>query len=350
VRVLHVARQYAPSVGGIQTMVAGLARAQVERGHQVTVATLRRSQADGRALGPAREVAGGVAVRRLRHAGPRQYAAAPGVAALLHGQDVVHVHSMDFFCDFLAALSPWHRVPMLLTSHGLYFHTGDPLGLKSLYLRTVTRAALLAFREVVAVSEPDRGRLSGVARSVAVIPNGVDVGRFGWVEPRPARPTLLAIGAAEPRKRADLLVATHRLLRRRLPEARLVLTGDRRGTVEPGVEEVGVVPDAELARLLGETSLACSASEYEGFGYGVAEAMTAGVPAAVRPGHALSGAGGVLDVDFADPSRAAGELASLLAAPARLRQAGDAARRAAARFSWEHVAERYEQAYARAMR
>jgi alpha-1,3-mannosyltransferase len=291
-----------------------------------------------------------VEVHRLRHAGPRQYAVAPGVAGLVADRDVVHVHSMDFFCDFLAALSPWHRVPMLLTSHGLYFHDGDPLRLKSLYLRTITRAALRAYREIVAVSDHDRRLLRPVARSVTTIPNGVDLSRFERVGRRPASLMLLAIGVGETRKRADLLLATHQVLERLVPGVRLVLTGTERRMSEGTVEAVGVVSDDELLRLLGESTLALSASDYEGFGYGVVEAMAAGVPAVVRPGHPLAGldcAGGVHVVDFREPRLAADQLAALLADPGRLHEASQAARRTAARYSWVHVADRYEQVYAR---
>lgn len=351
-RILHVARQYAPSVGGIQTMVAGLAHEQLARGHDVAVATLNGAHVDGRRLGPARETVRGVEVHRLRHAGPRQYSVAPGVARLLADRDVVHVHSMDFFCDFLAALSPWHRVPMLLTSHGLYFHDGDPFRLKSLYLRTVTRAALGAYRQIVAVSEHDRRLLRPVARSVTTIPNGIELSRFERIERRPDRPTLLAIGVGEPRKRADLLLATHEALARLVPGVRLVLTGTEHPWAEGLVEAVGVVSDDELLRLLGESTLALSASDYEGFGYGVVEAMAAGVPAVVRPGHPLAGAdcaGGVHVIDFGEPRRAAAGLAALLTDEGGLRQASAAARRSARRFSWAHVADRYEQVYARTL-
>jgi alpha-1,3-mannosyltransferase len=351
-KILHVARQYAPSVGGIQTMVGGLAHEQLARGHDVAVATLRWGLIDGRRLGPPHEWVRGVEVHRVRHLGPRQYAMAPGVARLLAGRDIVHVHSMDFFCDFLAALSPWHRVPMLLTSHGLYFHDGDPLRLKSLYLRTVTRVALRAYREIVAVSEHDSRLLRRVTRPVTIIPNGIDLSRFERVERRPGPPTLLAVGMGEPRKRADLLLAAYEVLRRLVPRVRLVMTGTNRRMSGGPVEAVGVVSDDELVRLLGESTLVLSASDYEGFGYGVVEALAAGVPAVVRPGHplaALDCPGSVNVVDFLEPRRAADELARMLTDTDRLREASIAARRIAHRFSWPHVADRYEQVYARAV-
>jgi alpha-1,3-mannosyltransferase len=331
-------------------MVAGLAREQLARGHDVAVATLSWGMIDRRRLGPPHENVRGVDVHRVRHLGPRQYAAAPGVARLLAGRDVVHVHSMDFFCDFLAALSPWHGVPMLLTSHGLYFHDGDPLRLKSLYLHTVTRAALRAYREIVAVSEHDSRLLRRVTPSVTIVPNGIDLSRFERIERRPGPPMLLAIGVGEQRKRADLLLAAHEVLMHLVPGVRLVMTGTSRRMSGGLVESVGVVSDDELVRLLGASTLSLSASDYEGFGYGVVEAMAAGVPAVVRPGHPLATldcAGSVHVVDFLQPLRAADDLARLLTDAEGLREASLAARRVAHRFSWRHVADRYEQVYAR---
>ena len=41
-RILHVVRQFAPGIGGMENYVAELARAQGEAGHPTTVLTLDR--------------------------------------------------------------------------------------------------------------------------------------------------------------------------------------------------------------------------------------------------------------------------------------------------------------------
>jgi alpha-1,3-mannosyltransferase len=347
-RVLHVTRQFVPSVGGIQNVVAALAREQHSRGHQVSVATLARSQRDGAPLGPPTELLDGIHVTRLRHWGPRQYSIAPAVGRLLRGQDLIHVHSMDFFCDYLACLRAWHRVPMVLTTHGLYFHSGDQLGLKRLYLRTVTRLSLRAYRRVVAVSEADRQRLAGVARDVVVIPNGVDAAWFARVRRRTSCPTLLAIGVSAPHKRPELLVAAQQSLRAALPDARIILTGGPPGSTAPGVEWRGVVSEDELRELLAQASMVCSASDYEGFGTAVLEAMAAGVPCAVRLEHPLAAfaeQGALFTVDFHRPDLAAMQLRALLCDQDRLSETAQRGRKLAARYSWRAVADHYEQVY-----
>src|SRR5262249_54402993 len=100
-----------------------------------------------------------------------------------------------------------------------------------------------------------------------------------------------------------------------------------------------------------ESTLALSASDYEGFGYGVVEAMAAGLPAVVRPGHPLAGldSGSVQVIDFREPQAAAGQLAALLGDGARLPGASRAARGIARRFSWGHVTDLYDRAYERAV-
>jgi alpha-1,3-mannosyltransferase len=352
-RILHVARQYLPSVGGIQATVAALAERQVLRGHVVTVATLARSQFTGERFGLAREVLNGVEVLRLPHVGPRQYSVALGLARYLRGRSLVHVHSMDFFCDYLALLEWWHRVPMVLTTHGLYFHSSDVLGFKRLYLQTVTRLSLRAYREVVAVSAEDYTRLKGVRDRVHIIPNGVDIDLFGSIRRQPERALLVAIGTSLPHKRVDLLTETYRQLTRLVPEARLVLVGSERVFEFAGIEATGMLPPEKLLELLTRATLVCSASDYEGFGLAILEAMAAGVPCAVRPSHPMARLGpdaGVFTVDFPTPKSAASQLAEVLGDDQLLAQAGASARSHARKYGWESVEAMYEDIYACAER
>jgi alpha-1,3-mannosyltransferase len=346
-RILHVARQYAPSIGGIQSFVSGLARAQRDAGESVTVATLLRSQISGEALGPSKEVIDGIAVNRLGHFGPRQYSIAPGVLRLVSGHDIVHVHSFDFFCDYLA-LTQWvHRTPMVIQTHGLFFHSNNILPLKKLYLQTVTACALIAYRRVLASSEMDKARLGAVAEGrVRVAPSGVD-SDFFQVPRRPNGPTLLAFAGAE-HKRIDLLIEAYRIARKRIPHLRLILVGRQRASADPAILVTGVLSRSELMNQLSRTTLLCSSSDYEGFGLGTAEALAAGVPAAVRPDNplaAFSKRGALFIIDFRSPQRAADQLTSILRDRSLLSAASLEARELAQQFQWPRVERTYHDIY-----
>lgn len=107
------------------------------------------------------------------------------------------------------------------------------------------------------------------------------------VERRPdAKPFILAVGTVERRKNLEVVI---RALRG-LPDASLMAVGPftpyreecERVARECGVSDRvlfrGYIPREELLDLYARASVAVVPSTYEGFGYGVAQAMCAGVP------------------------------------------------------------------------
>ncbi len=93
----------------MESVVEGLSGALQQKGHTVQVATLRLLFATG-AMAPAESVEAGLAVRRMRHWGPRRYPVAPAALGEIRGYDLVHIHAIDFFVDYLepAALAASH--------------------------------------------------------------------------------------------------------------------------------------------------------------------------------------------------------------------------------------------------
>lgn len=262
---------------------------------------------------------------------------------------------MDFFCDYLAILKAIHHKPMVLTTHGAYFHTGDWYGLKRLYFNTVTRSSLQAYEQVVSVSAADFRLISRIRPDATVIPNGIYAEQLGAIKRNPDSATIIALGVSDLRKRADLLLRTHFELRRLVPEARLLLIGPvARAPKAPGVQWMGHVDDKGLASVLGRATLICSASDYESFGMGIVEAIAAGVPAALRPGHPLLDeplfGGTAFEVDFNNPSDAARILADLVRDKERLRRSSELGRHAAEFFDWDRIEAIYRDVYAKAMR
>ena len=154
-RIAHVTRQFTPAVGGLENVVHNLAKAQASTGHQVRVITLNRTFSNPTALLPEHDNIDGIEVVRIPFWGSRRYPIAPTVLRHLKGADVVHVHAIDFFFDFLAITSFIHRRPLVVTPHGGFFHTRFAAQLKKLYFHTVTRALITAYRAVINVSRHD---------------------------------------------------------------------------------------------------------------------------------------------------------------------------------------------------
>lgn len=366
-RIAHVVRQYHPSVGGMEDVVHHIARHQLEAGHQPTVVTLDRVFRERACPLPPREELDGIPVRRLPFSGSSRYPLCPQVLGPLREAELIHVHGVDFFFDYLAATRWIHCRPMVASTHGGFFHTRFAARLKRAFFNTVTRGSAHAYRRIIATSESDGAIFSAiVARErLAVIENGVNVAKFrGRAAPTPTpTPTLIYFGRWAQNKGLPAALELVAALRALDPAWRLIVAGrefdyDRAqlaalvaasGQAE-AVELVANPDDAELAALIGRASYFVCLSRHEGFGLAAVEALSAGlvpVLSDIPPFRALLEQAD-LGVLVAPGHEEAG--AARLAALHREAGAAHLALREramgfAARYEWPRVAERYLRVY-----
>lgn len=364
--ILHVVRQFLPNRGGLEDFVANLAREQVRLGHRVRVLTLDRLFSRPEERLPAFETLEGIAIERIPFFGSHRYPVAPSVFRHLGDADLVHVHAIDFFFDAFALARPIHRRPMVATTHGGFFHTNAHSRLKKLWFDGPTRLSVRAYEAIVACSESDARLFEGIVPGgVEVIQNGVDLEKFaGAASPAPRR-ALLTIGRFARNKRLDRLLATLRVLNAGEPGAwRLRIVGvpsdvttealdaeiDRMGLTGAVTLHTGL--DAPAVRdLIGQSSLFVSASEYEGFGIALIEALSAGLVPVAHPNDAFAWLGRrhplITLADFAEPDEAAG---AIRAAHERLAR-GEIARASEdlSDYRWSGVAARYVAVYEAAL-
>ncbi|GAA4492434.1 glycosyltransferase family 4 protein [Pseudaeromonas paramecii] len=293
-KVYHVVRQYHPSIGGLEDVVYNIAQQQLADGAQTPViVTLDRLFCGDAQRLPAREIREGVEVIRLPYRGSSRYPLCPKVLGVLGEADVVHVHGVDFFFDFLAWTRFWHGKPLLASSHGIYFHTPFASGLKKVFFNTVTRLSALAYRKIVATSDND-GRLFRqicADSRVEVIENGVNLTKFRQTASRERlQPVIIYFGRWSENKGLLETLALFACLHRHAPQWRLIIAGREydhdadelsRLAQELGVAEaVQIVPspsNADLAALIAQASYFICQSHHEGFGLAAIEAMSAGL-------------------------------------------------------------------------
>ena len=344
-------------------MVEGLSCALQQKGHTVRVATLRSLFATGTSA-PARSIEAGLTVRRMRHWGPKRYPVAPAALAEIRGYDLVHIHAIDFFVDYLSLLRLLHRIPLVVSTHGGIFHTQWASRFKQMYFSTVTRMSLGGVGAVVCVSQQDREKFEEIVprQRIRLIENGANIDRFWSLKKKVEPGVILGISRLAENKRVHKVLEAMASLKDRYPQMRLewvgadysgLLTSLEHRAVELGlggrVRFHGATSREELYRLLERAQMFVSASSYEGFGLSTIEAMSAAtVPVVTAVGahpdvieHGVSGF--LVDVDAT--KLAASIERVLMMSPEDTATMGEAARAATRRFSWSEIAPQYEQLY-----
>ncbi|PWV99194.1 alpha-1,3-mannosyltransferase [Hoeflea marina] len=362
--VVHVVRQYLPNRGGLEDVVANLCAELLGNGYRVRVVTLDRLfGAPGETLA-AREIIAGVEVVRIPWRGSSRYPLAPSVFRHLRDADIVHVHAIDFFFDALAWGWPLHRRPMLVTTHGGFFHTRRFSRIKTVWFNTVSRISSLAYSRIICCSKADRRLFDAIAvRRTSLIENGADTGKFADAAAPAPTQGMITIGRFSANKQILRLLDAARVLVGRDPGWTLTIAGVasdlseadvRSGIADRGLDaNVRLVTgpsNADIRRMMAEASLFVSASDYEGFGLVAIEAMSAGLVPVLQPNSAYRDLAGRHDcialADYRNPALAAD---AIEAAHLRLHSdfAGlrDATRAAAAGYGWPAVAGEYMAQY-----
>jgi alpha-1,3-mannosyltransferase len=362
-KILQLTRQFLPSEGGIESVVEGLSCALQQKGHTVRVATLRSLFATGTSA-PARSIEAGLTVRRMRHWGPKRYPVAPAALAEIRGYDLVHIHAIDFFVDYLSLLRLLHRIPLVVSTHGGIFHTQWASRFKQMYFSTVTRMSLGGVGAVVCVSQQDREKFEEIVprQRIRLIENGANIDRFWSLKKKVEPGVILGISRLAENKRVHKVLEAMASLKDRYPQMRLEWVGadysGLRTSLEHRAVELGLggrvrfhgaTSREELYRLLERAQMFVSASSYEGFGLSTIEAMSAATVPVVtavgaHPDVIESGVSGFL-VDVDATELAASIERVLMMSPEDTAAMGEAARAATRRFSWSEIAPQYEQLY-----
>jgi alpha-1,3-mannosyltransferase len=290
--IVHVVRQFYPSVGGLETVVLELATAQTANGHAVRVVTLNRIfRAGDRKVLPKHDRIRGIQVIRLPFLGSPRYPVALSVVKHIRDADIVHVHGIDFFVDYLAWTKVFHRRKLVVSTHGGFFHTQFAARLKRVYFLTLTRLTLTWYSGVAAVSESDHRLFRSIrSRGMVCIENGVNSSRYhDLASPRPVK-SILSIGRFAVHKRLDLLMLFVAALRRRDPGWTLKIAGRpwdltvndlsllaENSGIGGALELIASPSEADIRNMMAGSSFIASASEYEGFGLTAIEGMSAGL-------------------------------------------------------------------------
>ena len=364
-KIVHVVRQFHPAIGGLENVVRALAAVQASKGHHARVVTLNRvfnAPRVGRL--PNVERLDGIEIVRVPYFGSKRYPIAFSAIRHVRGADIVHVHGIDFFFDYLAWTAPFHRRKLVVSTHGGFFHTPFAARLKQLYFRTITRLSLSWYAGVAAVSAADEQLFRCIRSSgVCLIENGVDIDKYaGAASPAPSK-VLVSVGRLSSNKRLDKIICFLGALRRLDRRWSLTIMGrpwdisvaNLRDFIEDTglsdhVDVIATPSDTAIRKTMAGCSAFVSASEYEGFGLALIEGLSAGlwpVVSAIPPfQHLVDKAGLGTIVNFDDPDAAARHfLADWSKVSANYGRVRVATMAAAAGYKWPAVSEKFDALY-----
>jgi alpha-1,3-mannosyltransferase len=272
------------------------------------------------------------------------------------------VHGVDFFYDFLAATKWLHGRPLVLSTHGGFFHTEFASRAKQTYFQSITRLSASAYNQVVATSTNDGDLFGKIVnqRKLQVIENGVDVEKYAGSAAPKLTPTLMYFGRWSSNKgllaSLEMFAALHHVR----PEWRFIIAGREydhsRAELEAVAERLGVAnavifaanpSDSEIRNLLSQASYFLCLSRHEGFGIAPIEAMSAGLTpilSAIPPFQRLvndSGLGFCFDVATQQQEAIEQVLQLHDQGNTAYQIRAQSAQEFANRYAWPQVADRY---------
>lgn len=371
---------YRPYVSGLSLYVERLARALVERGHEITVVTHRHAPP----LAAVETVEGVRIVRAPVLARIGKALVSPALLATarreLASSDVLHLHAPLAAAAPLAALASGAGVPFLVTYH---CDLRTPSGLVQRLVESIARAsqnfALDRAARVVTYTEDYARHTDPLAERPE---------RVGWIlppvpDPEPSAlsreesrarwgirgtPVLLFLGRFAEEKGLPILLTAFEGVRLRYPEATLVLAGEKDAVpgesvgarlapllADPasGIVATGLVPPERVAELFAaaDALVLPSINSTESFGLCQVEGMLCGLPSVasdlpgVRQPVRITGMGEVARIG--DAADLAEKLLRVLGSPATYHRPHDTVR---ASFSIDRTCAEYETAYESARR
>ncbi|MDB6084475.1 MAG: hypothetical protein JWN43_2356 [Gammaproteobacteria bacterium] len=358
-RVLSITPTFFPELGGLEQVVLELAKRVRPHGVEMDVAHV--------AAGLVRSLddVEGVKVHRVPLLGNRFVGWARSLGTLAREYDLLHVHDPQLLA--ISGNVRWRcgRIPAVLSTHGGFWHTKSNHLLKRVYEATLLRGYAGHYRRVLASSVQDFEYFRGFVKRIALCSNGVPVKRFNTISANQRRSTFKWIywGRLSRNKRLDLAIEYVGHARRMGFPVELLICGKDFDGLLPELhaqvsrlalnECISFEPyldDSDLEAELAARGVYISASEYEGFGLSIVEAMAAGLIVICRDMAPVNGffvheeSGWLLEFDGTPRDLESLERFLHIAAPQE-RAMSLAARAAATVHDWDAVTPRFIEHY-----
>lgn len=286
-KILHVVRQYSPSIGGMESYVASLIAQQKKMGYDCEVITLNKVFHSDHGKLLSHEMIDGIPVKRISFFGMRRFFV-PFVSPLYFKKfDLVHVHNTDVFYDYIALCSWIFRFPAVAVTHGGFFHTKNFSSIKKLYFNTITRLSTSLYKGVIAISQQDFDKFKKLRSDVVYLPNAIEPLAHEISQGQ----DFLYIGRLSENKNVpDVIRLFSELKKTSKIQGKLRIVGPewdvsisdletiaRSLSVRDDVILHGSMTREEMKEIIKKCGFFVSASTFEGFGMSMLEGMSGGL-------------------------------------------------------------------------
>ena len=366
-KVAHVTPSFYPDVGGLANFVRDLAARQQARSG-ISVKVLFCGDARNRTWNPIEYSYSGIKVVSLPSIRIGLFYLPLGLSSALGDCDIVHLHDPFFLGPTIGSIIACRQKPVFMSTHGGFFHTPRLKVFKSIYARTALPIFLRRANTVFASSRSDQATFRSMTEKVVLIENGVDLAKFGHRAELGEPNRFIYYGRFAPNKNVECLIDAFSLLARTNSALKCDLIGEdvtgvwqrkdnkeRERLASIGLTYHGQIPDTQLAPLVHRSRFFVSASQYEGFGLAVVEAMAVGKIPIVNKIASMEaiidhGVNGYL-VDFSDPDKAAWEIEEILRLPeTKHSSVSSSAAASSAKYGWDAKVDEFLRQYESAPR
>ncbi|MFK7801971.1 MAG: glycosyltransferase family 4 protein [Anaerolineae bacterium] len=301
-KILHWLNTFLPDIGGIQTFTSNLLPFQREQGHELLVI------ADiGFRGAPETSLQGDVPIHRfnmirpLQNRNPKELLLTKiAIQKLIKSFDPDVIHMQPSGPELVYAQQVFRLIkkPLVVTIQASF---------DSIELQTEKRSSLGAFikqaNQVIAVST-DVKKWMGLAfellaDEIGVIPNAIPLQDIARTPLPFDLPILLALCRLDPQKNLSCLLRAFQIVFQNHPQARLIIGGSGSEKVklkalagelglDDAVDFLGWVDPQEVPRLLNQSTVYASSSDYEGLSLSVLEAAQMARPIVATAADGMS--------------------------------------------------------------
>jgi len=286
-KVLHISHHFFPCLGGTEKYVMDLCFELKRNGIEPEVVCLNTCHNSRKKL-KEKETVKRIKVTRIPFIDFRIYKIAPKVMDYIKDFDLIHVHGIGFFSDYILAKKNQHKKPVIISTHGGIFHTNKKSLLKKFYHNYWLKHHLKKADKIIADSENDFEQFRKISSKTVFVQNAVDTKKFSYKGKKDYN-KIVFVGRLSKNKRIDLLIERFAEITKKFPEKTLEIIGEdfdgikkelEKKSKELGLQKKvffrGKLTEKRLIEKVKKAGFYASASEYEGFGIAVIEAMAAG--------------------------------------------------------------------------